>query len=82
MMTEVEKWVTKELKENKKEMKKYRRKQAHIKYLEMRILELRDSYMTYEYFKSGDLKFNLNNHLKLKADLFVKYNEKLKKFNR
>tara|TARA_R110000751_G_scaffold53744_1_gene116162 strand:- start:3746 stop:3994 length:249 start_codon:yes stop_codon:yes gene_type:complete len=82
MMTEVERWVTKELKENKKEMMKYRRKQAHIKYLEMRILELRDSYLNYEFLKSGSFKFHSKSHIKLKADLFIKYNERLKKFNR
>ena len=81
MKTEIEKWVTKELKENKKEMKKYRRKQAHIKYLEMRVLELRDSYLNYEYFNLKQF-LSPDHYLKVKADLFIKYNERLKKFNR
>lgn len=74
---ELEIWIKDELKS--KEMKKYKRKNAHIKYLENRVLELRDSYMQYDYFRDKFFKKDLSK-LKVKSELFIKYNERLKKF--
>ncbi len=77
MNEELELWIKDELKS--KDMKKYKRKIAHVKYLEKRITELRDSYMQYDYFRDKFFEKDLT-ELKIKSELFVKYNERLKKF--
>ncbi len=78
MNKELEIWIKDELKS--KEMKKYKRKAAHIKYLEKRVIELRDSYLQYDYFQED---YNCSgkdlSSLKVKSELFIKYNDKLKK---
>jgi len=77
MNKELEIWIKAELKS--KDMKKYKRKIAHTKYLEKRVLELKDSYMQYEYFRDKFFEKDLSD-LKIKSELFIKYNDKLKKF--
>lgn len=77
MNKELELWVKNELKS--KDMKKYKRKIAHAKYLEKRVLELKDSYMQYDYFRDKFFEKDLSD-LKIKSELFVKYNNRLKKF--
>lgn len=77
MNNELNTWIDEELKS--KDMKKYKRKAAHARYLEKRITELRDSYMQYDYFRDKFYSKDLS-ELKIKSELFIKYNEKLKKF--
>lgn len=71
-MNELEEWVEKELKS--KDMKKFNRKSKHAEYLENRIKELHDRIFE-RVLKYGNVSV-------IDTELFIKYNEKLRKIKK